>query len=130
MSLTLGGTGYFYTDDLYDTPYIEANVGFGMGPLSLEYAAGKHSDGDDNEYSFISLGCVEGSWFATAGAYGNDFVLADVLDAGKYLEVGYGFSGADLDFSVSGLWNDSVLSGLGQSNLALIFGVSKTFPIQ
>lgn len=132
MSLTLGGTGYFYTDDAFDTPYIEANIGFGFGPLTVDYAAGKHAGA---EYSFLALGASQGAWWATAGAFGTDYVFADFFDAGRYLEVGYGFSAADLDFSTSAIWTDTFNAAITtsppstQSNLALVFGVSKTFSV-
>ena len=54
-----------------------------------------------------------------------------------YLEGGYGFSAADLDFMISGIWNNSNLSGevdggtppAPTHELTLVFGVSKAFTI-
>lgn len=135
LSLSLGGTGYFYTGEFDDT-YLEANVGLGAGPLALEYSFGQYANfGDEVDYSFVGLTAERGSWWATVGAFGTDMALADLFDAGRYLEVGYGFSAAELDFSVSGIWNDSVLSGALDGDgeptheLTLIMGVSRTFSI-
>ena len=53
--------------------------------------------------------------------------------SGNYGEVGYGFSAADLDFTISGILSDSELSGLLDGNglptpgLTVIFGIGKTF---
>ncbi len=52
--------------------------------------------------------------------------------SGNYAEVRYGFSAAELDFTISGILNDSALAAElpGQEktpNLTLVFGMSKTF---
>ena len=53
----------------------------------------------------------------------------------NYLEAGYGFSAADLDFMISGIFNDANLSGeldsdgLPTQELTFVFGVSKTFSL-
>ena len=54
---------------------------------------------------------------------------------GTYGEVGYGFSAGDMDWSISGIVNDSTLSGLVDNAFAptpgvtLVFGVGKTFDL-
>jgi uncharacterized protein (TIGR02001 family) len=136
VSLSLGATGYFYTGEFDDT-YLEANVGLGVGPLSVEYSFGQYSNfGDEVDYSFIGLTAAREGLYATVGAFGTDMALADVFDAGKYLEAGYTFTAADLDWVISGIWNDSVLSdahddeGEPTHELTLVAGVSKTFTIR
>ena len=135
VSLSLGGTGYFYTGQ-FDNTYLEANVGVGVGPISIEYSFGSYrTDPDAVDYSFIGVTAEQDGLFATVGAFGTDLVLKDVADAGQYLEAGYAFSAADLDFVISGIWNDSLLSGevddVGDPTheLTLVFGVSKTFAL-
>ena len=131
VSLSLGGTGYFYTGD-FDNTYLEANVGIGLGPISIEYSFGSYrTDPDAQDYSFIAVTAEQNGLFATVGAFGSDLVLKDVLDAGQYVEAGYGFSAADLDFVISGIYNDSVLNSSyeGTDELTLVFGVSKTFAL-
>jgi uncharacterized protein (TIGR02001 family) len=136
VSVSLGGTGYFYTGQFDDT-YLEANVGVAHGPLSLEYSFGNYAnfDGESLDYSFLALTAEHEGLFATVGAFGTDMALADLFDAGKYLEAGYGFSAADLDFVISGIWNDADLSGAADEHgdptheLTFVFGVSKSFAL-
>jgi uncharacterized protein (TIGR02001 family) len=142
VSVSLGGTGYFYTGQFDDT-YLEINLGVGLGPISIEYSLGQYRDGPPHtKYNFIGITAEHEGLFATIGsaAYAADLgdALGDVFDkdlAGQYLEAGYGFSASDLDFSISGIWNDSLLSGevddvaAPTHELTLVFGVSKTFSL-
>jgi uncharacterized protein (TIGR02001 family) len=135
VSLSLAGTGYFYTGEFDDT-YLEANVGLGLGPISVEYSFGSwRIEPEAADYSFIAVTAEQDGLFATIGAFGTDLVLDNVFDAGQYLEAGYGFSAAELDFSISGIWNDSLISGAVDDvgdpthELTLVFGVSRTFAL-
>jgi uncharacterized protein (TIGR02001 family) len=142
VSLSVGGTGYFYTGQFDDT-YLEVNLGLGLGPISVEWSAGQWSGTDPAlKYTFLGVTAEQDGLFATVGssAYAAEFgdAVADVFDpelAGMYLEAGYGFSAADLDFVISGIFNDSQLSGEVNSDfeptqeLTLVFGVSKTFSL-
>ena len=135
LSLSLGGTAYLYTGQFDDT-YLEANLGAGYGPLSVEFSIGQYDspleddDGlvldDKQDYWFLGVTAEHEGFYGTVGTFGFDF-------DGAYGEVGYGFSAAELDFTISGILNDSDLSGLedGDGNPAagatLVFGVSKTF---
>ena len=103
VSLSVGGTGYFYTGQFDDT-YLEANLGLGLGPISLEYSFGQYGNFDLEalDYSFVAVTVENEGAFAALGAFGTDMVLQDVLDAGRYVEVGYGFSAAELDIAISG----------------------------
>lgn len=127
LSLSVGGTAYLYTGQFDDT-YLEANLGAGYGPLSLEYSFGKYENfgaGTQN-YSFFGVTAEREGFYGTYGAFGNDF-------SGSYGEVGYGFSVSELDLSIAGILSDSDLSGLQDgsgsptSGLTLVFGISKTF---
>jgi uncharacterized protein (TIGR02001 family) len=139
--LSIGGTGYFYTGD-FDNTYLEGNLGLGFGPLSIDAAFGTYDDGNDTKYVYIGVTAeAPNGLFATVGsiAFHDEFgdAFSDVFDndlAGQYLEAGYGFSAADLDFTISGLWNNSVASFESDDDgptdeITLIFGVSKTFTI-
>lgn len=136
VSLSVGGTGYFYTGQFDDT-YLEANLGLGLGPISLEYSFGQYGNFDLEalDYSFVAVTVENGGAFAALGAFGTDMVLQDIFDAGRYVEAGYGFSAAELDIAISGIWNDSQLSGAvdgdgaDTNELTLVLGVSKTFEI-
>jgi uncharacterized protein (TIGR02001 family) len=142
VSVSLGGTGYFYSGQADDT-YLEGNLGIGVGPLSVDYAIGQYRTGAPHpKYSFLSVTGEYEGLFATVGtsAYAAD--LSDALsdpfkrDSGlQYVEAGYGFTAAELDFLVSAIWNDAVLSGeldgagAPTHEVTLVFGVSKTFDI-
>ena len=126
LSLSAGGTGYFYTGDFDDT-YLEANFGAGVGPLSAEFSIGQYAnfDGEEEDYWFLGITAEQAGFYGTFGTFGSDF-------SGSYGEAGYGFSAADLDFTISGILSDKDLSGDedGDAELTLVFGVGKAFEIQ
>ncbi len=129
VSLSIGGTAYLYTGEFDDT-YLEANFGAAYGPISFEFSIGQYENFDDDslDYWFLGVTAEESGFFGTFGTFGSDF-------EGAYGEAGYGFSAADLDFTISGILNDKDLSGEVDgdgdptSELTLVFGVSKTFEI-
>jgi uncharacterized protein (TIGR02001 family) len=130
LSLSAGGTAYLYTGEFDDT-YVEANLGAGYGPIGVDFAIGQYEnfDADSLNYWFLSVSAEHEGFFGTFGTFGSDF-------DGEYLEVGYGFSAAELDFTISGIVNDSDLSGHhdGAGNptygTTLVFGISKTFSLR
>ena len=125
LSLSAGGTGYFYTDEWDDT-YLEANLGVGAGPLSAEFSIGQYdAEGGEENYWFLGITAEQAGFYGTFGTFGSDF-------SGSYGEAGYGFSAADLDFTISGILSDKDLSGDedGDAELTLVFGVGKAFEIQ
>lgn len=134
VSLSAGGTAYLYTGE-FDETYLEANLGAGYGPLSVEFSIGQYDSpppggdaGDKSDYWFLGVTAEHMGFYGTFGTFGSDF-------EGAYGEAGYGFSAADLDFTISGILNDKDLSGEEDgsgdptSELTLVFGVSKTFEI-
>ena len=129
FNISVGYTGYFYTGEFDDT-YQEANFNAGAGPLSVEFSVGQYENfgfGAQN-YSFLGISAGHEGFSATVGTFGGDF-------DGTYGEVGYGFSAGDMDWSISGIVNDSTLSGLVDNAFAptpgvtLVFGVGKTFDL-
>ena len=130
LSLSAGGTTYLYTGQFDDT-YLEGNFGAGYGPLSLEFSIGQYEnfDGPTLDYWFVGVTAEHEGFYGTYGAFGND-------SEGAYGEVGYGFSAAEFDFTISGILNDSDLSGLVDEDeeptpgLTLVFGISKTFSLK
>ena len=126
-SVSVGGTAYLYTGQFDDT-YLEVNLGAGYGPMSVEFSIGQYDNfgAESLEYFFVGVTAEHEGFFATVGGFGNDFT-------GNYGEVGYGFSAAELDWTISGIVNDSDLSGLADgdgdptSGVTLVFGVSKGF---
>ena len=129
-SLSAGGTAYLYTGEFDDT-YLEANLGAGYGPLSVEFSIGQYENfgGPTLDYWFAGVTAEHEGFYGTVAGFGADFT-------GNYGEVGYGFSAAELDWSISGILSDSDLSGLVDgddeptSGLTLVFGVSKTFGLK
>ena len=127
VSLSLGGIAYLYTGQFDDT-YLEANLGAGYGPLSVEFSFGQYENfgAGTQTYSFVGVTAEHEGFYGTVGGFGGDFT-------GNYGEVGYGFSAADMDWSISGIVNDKDLSGAvdGSGNptggATLVFGVSKSF---
>ncbi len=127
LNLSIGGTAYLYTGEFDDT-YLEANLGAGYGPLSVEFSIGQYENfaGPTLDYWFAGVTAEHEGLYGTVAGFGND------LD-GAYGEVGYGFSAADLDWTIAGILNDSVASGLVDrdgdptSGLTLVFGVGKEF---
>ena len=127
VSLSLGGIAYLYTGQFDDT-YLEANLGAGYGPVSVEFSFGQYENfgaGTQN-YSFIGVTAEHEGFYGTVGGFGADF-------SGNYGEVGYGFSAAELDWTISGIVNDSDLSGLTDGDgspaggVTVVLGVSKGF---
>ena len=122
LSLSAGGTAYLYTGEFDDT-YLEANLGAGYGPLSLEVSIGQY---ETLNYGFVGVTAEHEGFYGTYGAFFDDI-------EGSYGEVGYGFSAAEFDFTISGILNDSDLSGLVDGineptpGLTLVFGIGKTF---
>jgi uncharacterized protein (TIGR02001 family) len=142
VSVSIGGTGYFYTGQFDDT-YLEVNLGAGLGPISIEWSMGEYSNFDpDNKlkYLFVGVTAEHEGLFATVGSAGYNTGFGDAIsdafdkDLGyQYLEAGYGFSAGDLDWVISGIFNDSALSGEVNADLeptpelTFVLGVSKTF---
>jgi uncharacterized protein (TIGR02001 family) len=129
LSLSAGGTGYFYTGEFDDT-YLEGNFGAGYGPLSVEFSIGTYSNFDEDslDYWFLGITAEQNGFYGTFGTFGSDF-------EGSYGEVGYGFSAADLDLTISAIFDDNKLSDAVDSQgdpteeLTFVLGVSKSFDL-
>jgi hypothetical protein len=128
LNLSAGGTAYLYTGKFDDT-YKEVNLGAGYGPLGLEFSFGQYDNfgAGTQDYWFTGVTAAHKGAYTTYGIFGDAF-------SGSYGEVGYGFSAAELDFTVSGILSDSELSGLYDRftgrptpGVTLVFGISKTF---
>jgi len=129
VSISVGGTGYFYTG-AFDSTYLEINLGLAMGPISIEYSIGDYKTDPSQGYDFLGITVENEGFYATVGSsqYGDN-------DRLTYAESGYGFSAADLDFTISGIFNNAGLSGqkdsygIATSEFTLVFGLSKTFAL-
>jgi len=124
LSLSVGGTGYFYTGD-FDNTYLELNLGAGFGPISVAYAIGTYdSEPESTDYGFGSVTAESMGFYATVGKFFQDF-----FENGVYGEVGYGFTAGDMDFSAAWIISDENLSLMDKTDHTLVFGVGKTFTL-
>lgn len=122
FAASVGGTGYFYTGD-FDNTYLEANLGAGYGPLSVEFSLGSYDDAAESSYTFLGITAAEAGFYLTYGLFGGDdtFYAKDY----DYLEAGYGFTAAELDFAVGWVY---ALDEVAEEH-TVVFGVSKTLDI-
>ena len=128
FSVSVGGTGYFYTDTGsnsggFDNTYLEGNLNVGYQALSAEFSYGRHGTDPGNEnYWFLGVTVEEAGLYATFGTFG------DSLD-GEYFEAGYTLSVGDLDLSAAWIYStDTILPGPDDDH-TLVFGVGHTFDI-
>jgi len=121
LSVSVGGTAYVYTNDAFDSKYLEGNLNAGIGVLSAEFSYGKHdivatSTGDET-YWFVAGTIAQSGLHATYGMFG------DGLDS-SYIEAGYSLSVGDFDLSAAWIYSDD-----NADDHALTLGISHTFGI-
>jgi len=123
FSVSVGGTGYFYTGD-FDTTYLEGNLNVGYQALSAEFSYGTHDmdPAEDETYWFLSVTVEQSGLYATFGTFGED------LD-GEYYEGGYTVSVGDLDLSAAWIYSTEDLPFQTADDHTVVFGVSYTFDI-
>ena len=124
FSISVGGTGYFYTGGFDDT-YLEGNLNVGYAAVSAEFSYGRYkAAAGDLDYIFIGVTVEEAGLYATFGTFGKDF-------DGEYVEAGYGLSVGDLDLSAAWVYStEDLLGGApGSDDHTLVFGISHTFDI-
>ena len=121
LSVSVGGTGYFYTGD-FDHTYLEANLGAEVGPLSVEFSMGQYDTTPESlNYWFLGVTAEHRGLYTTMGSFGDGF-------DGEYLEAGYGFTASELDLTIGWIFSNADL--VGSRDQTLVFGVSKTFEIR
>jgi uncharacterized protein (TIGR02001 family) len=122
FSVSVGGTGYFYTGDFDDT-YLEGNLNAGYGVLSAEFSYGRYkAEAGDQDYWFLGITVEQSGLYATFGTFGKDF-------DGEYYEAGYGLTVAELDLSASWIYSTENLLGPDADDHTLVFGISHTFDL-
>ena len=124
FSVSVGGTGYFYTGGFDDT-YLEGNLNVGYMALSAEFSYGQYqAAAGDQDYWFLGITVEEAGLYATFGTFGKDF-------DGEYFEGGYGLSVGELDLSAAWIYSteDLIGGGAGSDDHTLVFGISHTFNI-
>ena len=124
FSVSVGGTGYFYTGGFDDT-YLEGNLNAGYAALSAEFSYGRYkATGGDEDYWFLGVTVEGAGLYGTFGTFGKDF-------DGEYFEAGYGLSVGELDLSAAWIYSteDLIGGGAGSDDHTLVFGISHTFDI-
>ena len=128
FSVSVGGTGYFYTDDAFDNTYLEGNLNVGYDFISAEFSYGTHrTDPDADEYWFLSGTVEQWGLFATFGMFGDDADGAN--HDGEYYEAGYGASVGDFDVTASWLYSTDTILTAAADDHVIIFGISYAFDI-
>ena len=120
----VGYTGYFYTGDFDDT-YQEINLRAGYGIATLDVAIGEYENftGPTQDYTYYSLTVEKNGFYGKYAGFSQDF-------SGEYFEAGYGTTVAELDLGINLVFNDKDLSGVGESDEAIIFTIGKSFDIK
>jgi len=120
----VGYTGYFYTGDFDDT-YQEINLSAGYGIATLDVAIGEYENftGPTQDYTYYSLTVEKNGFYGKYAGFSQDF-------SGEYFEAGYGTTVAELDLGINLVFNDKDLSGVGESDEAIIFTIGKSFDIK
>jgi len=121
LSISVGGTAYLYTNDAFDSKYLEGNLNAGIGVLSAEFSYGKHdivatSTGDET-YWFVAGTIEQSGLHATYGTFGDGFTS-------DYIEAGYSLSVGDFDLTAAWIYSDD-----NADDHALTLGISHTFGI-
>ena len=123
VSLGIGYTGYFYTDD-WDETYQEVNLSAGYGPVSIGYSIGEWDGDGGTDYDFLEIGIDLGAGFyGTYGSFGDGF-------EGDYVEIGYGTTVSEIDLGVAIIFPSDDLQGDEDSDAddeAIVFSIGKSF---
>ena len=123
VSLGIGFTGYYYTDD-WDETYQEVNLSAGYGPVSIGYSIGEWDGDGGQDYDFLEIGIDLGAGFyGTYGSFGDQF-------DGDYVEIGYGTTISEIDFGVAIIFPSEELQGDEDSDAddeAIVFSIGKSF---
>ncbi len=123
VSLGIGFTGYYYTDD-WDETYQEVNLSAGYGPVSIGYSIGEWDGDGGQDYDFLEIGIDLGAGFyGTYGSFGDQF-------DGDYVEIGYGTTISEIDLGVAIIFPSDDLQGDEDSDAddeAIVFSIGKSF---
>lgn len=127
VSLGLGVTGYYYTDDAFDDTYQEMNLSIGYDMLTVGYDRGTYDNyGNDVDYDHMYASIGYGDFSGTYGILDGDVDSSDT-DV-TYLDLGYSFSLAEgLDGGVNYIYSDT--DGNPEEEQFVVLSVSKSFDL-
>ncbi|MDH3613592.1 MAG: TorF family putative porin [Gammaproteobacteria bacterium] len=127
VNLSIGYTGYFYTDDDFDNTYQEINLGAGFSIFSLDVAVGEYDDpAGTADYTYYSLTAEKNGFYGKVGGFAQDF-------EGEYVEAGYGTTLGGIDLGVAVILANKDLVGFqndGKANESIVFSIGKAFDIE
>ena len=123
VSIGVGFTGYYYTDD-WDETYEEVNLSVGYGPVSIGYSFGEWDGDGGQDYDFLDISIDLGKGFyGTYGSFGDEF-------DGDYFELGYGTTVSDIDLGVAIIFPSDELEGdpgTDAEGEAVVLSIGKSF---
>ena len=123
ISVGVGFTGYYYTDD-FDETYEEVNLSVGYGPVSIGYSFGEWDGDGGQDYDFLDISIDLGAGFyGTYGTFGDEF-------DGDYFELGYGTTVSDIDVGVALIFpSDEIEQADGENGNGegIVFSLGKSF---
>jgi len=127
IGVSVGYTGYFYTDDDFDDTYQEINLGAGFGMLSIDVAVGEWGNYSDPalDYTYYALTLEKNGFYGTYAGFAQDF-------EGEYLELGYGATVSEIDLGVALILSNDDLVGWyndGKDDQSLVFTIGKAFDL-
>jgi uncharacterized protein (TIGR02001 family) len=127
IGLSVGYTGYFYTDDDFDDTYQEINLGAGFGILSIDVAIGEWGNYSDPEldYTYYALTLEKNGFYGTYAGFAQDF-------EGEYVELGYGATVSEIDLGVALILSNDDLVGWyndGKDDQSVVFTIGKAFDL-
>lgn len=119
FSYGIGFTGYYYTGDFDDT-YQEINLSGGFGLVTLDVALGQYENftGPTQDYTYYALTVEKNGLYGKYAGFSRDFM-------GKYVEIGYGATVAEIDLGISIIFANKDLMGVSDESAA--FSIGKSF---
>lgn len=119
FSYGIGFTDYYYTGDFDDT-YQEINLSGGYGLVTLDVALGQYENftGPTQDYSYYALTVEKNGFYGKYAGFSRDFM-------GKYVEIGYGATVAEIDLGISIIFANKDLMGV--SDESAVFSIGKSF---
>lgn len=123
IALSIGYTGYFYTDDDFDDTYQEVNLSAGYGIATVDVAIGEYDSDPTQDYTYYSLTLEKNGFYGKYAGFSQDF-------EGEYFEFGYGATVSEIDLGVSLILSNDDLVGWyndGKDDQSLVFTIGKSF---
>ena len=127
IALSIGYTGYFYTDSDFDDTYQEINLSGGFGIATVDVAVGEWdgAGGPKQDYTYYSLTLEKNGLYGKYAGFSQDF-------EGEYFEFGYGATVSEIDLGIALILSNDDLVGWyngGKDDQSLVFTIGKSFDL-